>query len=93
LLAEIFHKAIYRCVPIRAGLSVGKFYFNDEKSMYAGPAFIEAYLVGEGSQWLGISLSDSIKDEALKLNLQTGGSNVVINWDIPLKNKHKTVML
>ena len=87
LITEIFHKAICKCVPIRAGLSVGEFSFNDEKSMYAGPALIEAYRIGEGSQWLGISLAKSIHEEAIKLNLQTGGSDLVINWDIPLKDK------
>ena len=87
LITEIFHKAIYKCVPIRAGLSVGKFSFNDEKAMYAGPALIEAYRIGEGSQWLGISLAESIHEEAIKLKLQTNGSDIVIPWDIPLKDK------
>jgi len=86
LVSEIFHKAICKCVPIRAGLSVGKFSFNDEKSMYAGPALIEAYRIGESSQWLGISLADSIQEDVRKLNLQTNHSDIVVNWDIPMKD-------
>ena len=89
LLSEIFHKAMYNCVPIRAGLSLGKFYFNIEKSMYAGPALIEAYRVGEASQWLGISLGESIYNDAKNIEMKSGDKNIVVNWDIPLKDKTK----
>lgn len=85
LVAEMFHKAIVSCVPVRVGISLGKFYFNDLKSMYAGPALIEAYRVGERSQWLGISLADSVKDAAIELRMASKNSEVVVNWDIPCK--------
>lgn len=85
LVTEMFHKAIASCVPVRAGISFGKFYFNEEKSMYAGPALIEAYRVGERSQWLGISLADSVKGAAIELGMKSKNSEVVVNWDIPCK--------
>lgn len=85
LVTEMFHKAIVNCVPVRIGISLGKFYFNDLKSMYAGPALIEAYRVGERSQWLGITLADSVKDAAIKLNMKNKNSKVIVNWDIPCK--------
>lgn len=85
LVTEMFHKAIVSCVPVRVGISLGKFYFNDIKSMYAGPALIEAYRVGERSQWLGISLADSVKDAAIELRMTSNNSEVVVNWDIPCK--------
>ena len=85
IVTEMFHKAIVNCVPVRVGISLGKFYFNDEKSMYAGPALIDAYHVGERSQWLGISLADSVKDNALELGMTNKNSEVVVNWDIPCK--------
>lgn len=85
LVAEMFHKAIVSCVPVRAGISLGKFYFNDLKSMYAGPALIEAYRVGERSQWLGITLADSVKDAAIELKMTGRNSDVIVNWDIPCK--------
>lgn len=50
LVAEILHKALVRCVPIRAGVALGRFFVNVEQSMYAGPALIEAYRVGESAQ-------------------------------------------
>ena len=87
LLTEIFHKALCRCVPVRIGLSYGKFYFNIEKSMYAGPALIEAYHVGEGSQWLGITLSKSVSKQAPDIEFfRTKKSLAIINWDVPYKN-------
>lgn len=91
LLAEIFHKALCRCVPVRVGLSLGKFYFNLDKSMYAGPALIKAYRVGEAAQWLGISLDESVQDKALSLEMKTGGSRVVVKWTIPMKKGFKDV--
>lgn len=86
LLGEIFHKALYRCVPIRAGLSCGKFFFNTELSMYAGPALIEAYRIGEAAQWIGISLADSIQQQANKLDMKSGASDIIVKWPVPVKN-------
>ena len=91
LLAEIFHKAMCRCVPVRVGLSLGKLYFNLDKSMYAGPALIKAYRIGEAAQWLGISLDESVQDKAVSLEMKTGGSKVVVKWPIPMKNGCKDV--
>lgn len=90
LLTEIFHKAMFRCVPVRAGLSFGKFYFNLDKSMYAGPAFIEAYRIGEAAQWLGITLGESVQEKAISLEMMSGGSKVVVQWALPLKKGNRT---
>lgn len=89
LIVEILHKAMCRCVPVRAGLSFGKFYFNFEKSMYAGPALIEAYHVGESAQWLGITLAESVRQKAANLKMLSGGSKVIIPWALPIKDGTK----
>ncbi len=80
LITEMFHKAMCRCVPVRVGLSFGKFYFNLDKSMYAGPALIEAYHVGEAAQWLGIVFSESVQDKATALNMMSGSCKIVVEW-------------
>ncbi len=85
LLTEIFHKALCRCVPVRAGLAHGVFSFNLDKSMYAGPALIEAYRVGEAAQWLGIALGASIRERAIALAMRSGKSNAVVDWPVPVK--------
>lgn len=87
LVAEILHKAMCRCVPVRAGLAFGKFFCNIEKSMYAGPALIEAYRVGESAQWLGITLAKSVRERASSLGMMSGGSKVIVEWPLPLKGK------
>lgn len=87
LVAEIFHKALCRCVPIRAGISFGTFYFNITRSMYAGPALIDAYRVGESSQWLGVTLSQSVQDRAVALNMISGKNSVVVPWNLAVKDK------
>ncbi len=86
LASEIFHKALCRCVPVRAGISFGKFFFNFEKSMFAGPALIDAYRTGEAAQWLGIALSESVRERSIALNMTTGKSNLVVPWLLPLKD-------
>lgn len=82
---EIFSKALYNRVPVRAGISLGTFYFNLEKSMYAGPALIDAYRVGESAQWLGIVFSHTLQGREKTLGLTTGKSSIIVDWCVPLK--------
>jgi hypothetical protein len=85
LVTEIFHKALFNRVPVRAGIAMGEFRFDAVRSMYAGPALIEAYHVGESSQWLGISIAQSLKDFAVAQGMKSRASDVVIEWDVPVK--------
>ncbi|MGH8807990.1 MAG: hypothetical protein ACREX0_08945 [Noviherbaspirillum sp.] len=84
-VTEILHKAICRCVPIRAGLAFGRFFFNLDQSMYAGPALIEAYRVGESAKWLGITLAESVHEKAKGLGMKSGSSSVIVEWHVPVK--------
>lgn len=90
LVTQIFHKALFRCVPVRAGLSAGEFWFNFEKSMYAGPALIEAYRAGEAAQWLGIAFAESIQEAAIGLGMKSADRDVVVRWPIPVKNGERS---
>lgn len=85
LVTEILHKAMCRCVPVRAGLAFGRFFFNIDQSMYAGPALIEAYRVGESAQWLGIALAKSVQEKAKSLGMKSGRSNIIVEWPMPVK--------
>lgn len=85
LISELLHKAMCSCVPVRVGLAQGKFFVNQDKSMYAGPALIEAYRVGESAQWLGICLGRSVEVQAQKLELKTGQSKMIVEWPVPIK--------
>ncbi len=86
LISEIFHKALCSCIPIRAGIAFGRFYFNFDKSMFVGPALIEAYRVGEEAQWLGIALADSLKEQEHKLKFAKHGTSLFSDWEVPIKN-------
>ena len=86
LVTELLHKAMCSCVPLRAGIARGKFFVNVEKSMYAGPALIEAYRAGESGQWLGICLGKSVEKQALALNMRSGHSQLAIEWQVPTKS-------
>lgn len=81
---EILNKALSLCVPIRAGIAVGTFFFNLKKSMFAGPALIEAYHLGEGAQWIGITTSQEVHRRASEAKFMTGDSDVVIRTYVPV---------
>lgn len=85
-VSELLHKAILHFVPVRAGIVRGKFFFNIDKSMYAGPALIDAYRLGESAQWIGIVVDESIYSTANKIPLMSGHSSVAIKAKIPHKN-------
>lgn len=86
LVAEIFHAALFKCVPVRAGIALGEFRFNLEKSMFAGPALIEACRVGESAKWLGITLSDTAQGMATNLGMKSNGRDVITHWPVPIEN-------
>lgn len=85
LVTELLHKAMCSCVPVRAGIARGKFFVNVEKSMYAGPALIEAYRSGDSAQWLGICLGKSVETQALGLNMRSGDRKLLIEWLVSTK--------
>lgn len=85
-VVTLFGAALHRRVPIRIGISKGVFYSDEQRSMYAGPALIEAYDIGEASQWLGIVLSASVANDSITQNLRSGASKLVVDWDVHTKN-------
>jgi hypothetical protein len=86
LATEIFHKALFKCVPVRIGIAKGLFRADERRSIYAGPALIDAYRVGEASQWLGLVLSESLATEAALLAMKTRSSDLVVRWTVPTKS-------
>lgn len=89
-LGEFIHKAMSRLVPIRAGLSGGEFFFNIKESMYAGPALIDAYELGENAQWLGIVTTQAIYQQSGEAGIKSGDADIVVATDIPTKSGMKS---
>lgn len=83
---ELLHKAMLNLVPVRAGLACGQFFFNIQESMYAGPALIDAYELGEDAQWLGVVTSKEVYEQAIRAGIKSGNSDIVINAEIPTKS-------
>jgi hypothetical protein len=83
MTTELLKEALYLGVPIRAGIAHGTFFFNLEESMYAGPALIEAYDLGECAQWIGIVASDKVFQEAMKYEFKSGPNDVIVETEIP----------
>ena len=87
VLSHILHKALALGVPTRSGVSYGKFFFNIEKSMYMGPALIEAYKVGEAAQWIGICFGESFREKWKEVaQFKSGDSDIVVEWLVPRKS-------
>ncbi|OZA13688.1 MAG: hypothetical protein B7X94_01990 [Hydrogenophilales bacterium 17-62-8] len=81
---EMFNKALSTCIPIRVGIAHGKFFFNLDDSMYAGPALIEAYRLGERAQWIGLAASEAVYLRAQEADLKSRSANIVVEADIPI---------
>jgi hypothetical protein len=81
--SEIFNKALSTCIPVRVGIAHGTFFFNLADSMYAGPALIEAYRIGEEAQWLGLTVSETVYLRATQAQMHSGNHPVVIATAVP----------
>lgn len=81
---QLLGDALHRCIPVRAGIALGTFFFNLDESMYAGPALIEAYQLGESAQWIGIATSEEVYLRAKQAQFRSGTSDVVVPTFVPI---------
>jgi len=86
LTTELFTRALYYRIPLRGGIAHGRFEFNLERNLFSGPALVDAYELGESSQWLGIVIDDYTAKAAKNIPIRSQGTDVVTFWDVPLKN-------
>ncbi|NMM77782.1 hypothetical protein B2J88_39850 [Rhodococcus sp. SRB_17] len=84
MATQLLSRALHYCVPVRIGVAVGTFFFNLNESMYAGPALIEAYRLGESAKWIGIVTSQEVYRRAIEARLQSGTSDIVSPANIPV---------
>ena len=85
LTTEVFAYALHHCVPLRGGISHGRFNFNLSLNLFSGPALVDAYTLGETSQWLGVVLDDYTAEVAKSIPLRSGtGKDTVVSWKVPL---------
>ncbi len=79
--ATLFEESLRMCVPLRGGIAHGKFQRDEDKGLFMGESLVNAYRIGESSQWLGIVLDRSVAE----LSRRTSLDKYVVNWDIPDK--------
>lgn len=54
-----FQELLLAQIPVRGAISCGDLYSLKERGVFIGRALIEAYLYGEGQDWIGFSLTPS----------------------------------
>jgi hypothetical protein len=85
LSSELFSNSLHRCVPLRAGIAYGEFFFNLEESLFLGIPLVKAYKIGECAQWIGIVVDKIVAEKA---KLYPIGEEI-IHWDVPQKDNSK----
>ena len=87
LSTELFAASLHNCVPLRGGIAHGQFEFNLEHNLFLGPALLDAYQLGESSQWLGIYMDEEVAEAASRLPVARSarGNPIVVSWEVPCK--------
>src|SRR4030065_2396694 len=87
LSAQLFGRALFYSIPIRGAISFGEFLFNANSTIFAGPPLVNAYNIGEQSQWLGIVVDDIVAEKSRGvLPTATDGQQTIIEWNVPIKS-------
>ena len=87
LTTELFTYSLHRCIPLRGGIAHGRFAFNLDRNLFSGPALVDAYDLGESSQWLGVILDQHTADviSQLPVGKSIRSRETVVPWDVPCK--------
>ena len=86
LVTELFSSALHYCIPLRGGIAHGRFMFNLEHNLFAGPALVQAYRLSEEAQWLGLRVDQEVAERSARVPIRSGrGKPAVIPWSTPLK--------
>ena len=86
LVTELFSLALHFCIPLRGGIAHGRFMFNFNHNLFAGPALVQAYRLSEEAQWLGLRVDQEVAERAARIPIQSErGRPAVVRWPIPLK--------
>lgn len=88
LTTNLFAKALHYCIPLRGCIAHGRFAFNLDLNLFSGPALIDAYELGESSQWLGVVLDQHTTNIVSRLPVGKSERNrdIFVPWDVPCKD-------
>lgn len=84
--SELFSKSLSTCVPLRGGISHGRFHFDQINRLFCGAPFVQAHRLGEAAQWLGISVDGDVADRYRQTPvLRSGPDPVIVQYNVPVK--------
>lgn len=76
-------------IPLRGAIAYGEFYADQDKGIYFGEAFIEAYEGAESQNWIGLILTKTVESKVHEYGLYTSRHQFpVVN--VPIKKEYKT---
>lgn len=81
--SRVFCEALAQSLPLRGAISIGRATLDKERSIYLGLPLIEAVRMEGRSNWVGVSLAASWKNESLRIPLPL---DAVFLYDPPLKD-------
>jgi len=83
---HFFARALYRCVPLRGGISHGKFCVDFAKDLYCGIPLITASDSAENAQWSGIVVEGSVADRYRENHINDAERQFIVKWDVMFKD-------
>lgn len=92
LASELFTQALHCCIPVRGAIAHGRFLFNLERNLFAGPPLVSAYHLAEEAQWLGVRVDEAVAARAQAIPINSPrGRPVVIEWGVRVKSGARIV--
>lgn len=75
----LFRSMFTKKIPLRGCLTCGRFYVDEEKSIFFGEALNEAYNTANDMDWIGFVFSSKAKNRLIELNSDEDGKTC---WDV-----------
>jgi len=79
-------------IPMRGCLNIGRFCTDEKNRIFLGPAFIEAHDCAEGQDWIGLVLSEKVREtlESPEFKgIKFGYKNRYVEYPVPYKEEAK----
>ena len=81
-----FAGALHKCVPLRGGISYGRFRIDSERGLYCGVPLITALDLAENAQWSGIVVDECVADRYRENHINDAGRQFIVKWDVMFKD-------
>ena len=89
---SFFHEMFKRYIPLRGCMNIGGFYVDSKKGIFFGPCLNKAYKLAENQNWIGLVLTEVIKErlKGLKVDDQSVWdilNKQFIEYEVPFKKE------